>query len=82
MAFRLEGPSSDNVAVADPARLRRIKVRFSKAGLPGGPPHDPGLGGVDGRGVIKTYGFETAEAVAARQSCCRNGIAEVVDARR
>jgi acyl dehydratase len=67
----------DNVAGADPARLRRIKVRFSKPVFPGDTLTTRGWVESTEDGVT-TYGFETLNGRGS--AVLRNGIAEVVDA--
>jgi acyl dehydratase len=66
----------DNVAGADPARLRRIKVRFSKPVFPGDTLTTRGWVESTEDGVT-TYGFETLNGRGS--AVLRNGIAEVVD---
>ena len=66
----------DNVAGGDPARLRRIKVRFSKPVFPGETLTTRGWVESKEDGVT-TYGFETLNARGS--AVLRNGIAEVVD---
>ena len=67
----------DAVAGGDPARLRRIKVRFSKPVFPGEALTTRGW--VDSRADgVTTYGFETLNGRGS--PVLRNGIAEVLDA--
>jgi acyl dehydratase len=66
----------DAVAGGDPARLRRIKVRFSKPVFPGEILTTRGW--VDSKdGGVTTYGFETLNARGS--AVLRNGVAEVLD---
>jgi acyl dehydratase len=66
----------DAVAGGDPARLRRIKVRFSKPVFPGETLTTRGWEASKEDGVT-TYGFETLNGRGS--AVLRNGIAEVVD---
>jgi acyl dehydratase len=68
----------DAVAGGDPARLRRIKVRFSKPVFPGETLTTRGWVESKEDGVT-TYGFETLNGRGS--PVLRNGIAEVLDAR-
>ena len=66
----------DAVAGGDPARLRRIKVRFSKPVFPGETLTTRGW--VESReGSVTTYGFETLNGRGSQ--VLRNGIAEVLE---
>jgi acyl dehydratase len=67
----------DAVAGGDPARLQRIKVRFSKPVFPGETLTTRGWVASKEDGVT-TYGFETLNGRGS--AVLRNGIAEVVDA--
>jgi acyl dehydratase len=66
----------DAVAGGDPARLQRIKVRFSKPVFPGETLTTRGwiAGSSGGR---TTYGFETLNARGS--AVLRSGLAEVLD---
>lgn len=67
----------DAVAGGDPARLRRIKVRFSKPVFPGETLTTRGW--VESKeGDVTTYGFETLNGRGS--PVLRNGIAEVLEA--
>ena len=66
----------DAVAGGDPARLRRIKVRFSKPVFPGETLTTRGW--VESKtGGVTTYGFETLNGRGS--PVLRNGVAEVLD---
>jgi len=67
----------DAVAGGDPARLKRIKVRFSKPVFPGETLTTRGWVVESGAGRT-TYGFETLNARGS--AVLRNGLAEVLDA--
>ncbi|HYR61024.1 MAG TPA: MaoC/PaaZ C-terminal domain-containing protein [Actinomycetota bacterium] len=69
----------DAVAGGDPARLRRIKVRFSKPVFPGETLTTRGW--VEGSaGAVTTYGFETLNGRGS--AVLRNGVAEVLGGSR
>ena len=76
MAFA-SGAVLDAVAGGDPARLKRIKVRFSKPVFPGETLTTRGWVVESGAGRT-TYGFETLNARGS--AVLRNGLAEVLDA--
>ena len=67
----------DAVAGGDPARLERIKVRFSKPVFPGETLTTRGWVAESAEGRT-TYGFETLNARGS--AVLRNGLAEVLDA--
>lgn len=67
----------DEAAGGDPARLKRIKVRFSKPVFPGQTLTTRGWLISESSGA-KTYGFETLNPEG--QAVIKNGVAEVLDA--
>lgn len=64
----------DSVGAGDPARLRRIKVRFSKPVFPGQTLTTRGRLESESAG-IKTYGFETLNPDG--EAVIKNGVAEI-----